>query len=84
MLPFISHVLFLKFLFVYVSFVYASYSFHREELYPKPLTYRIGREQRELIQCPVEDCDGTGHISGNFATHRRQANPRARQAASLL
>lgn len=30
-------------------------------------------ENKELIQCPTLSCDGMGHISGNYATHRRQA-----------
>lgn len=30
------------------------------------------KEPRELIQCPVSSCDGSGHISGLYATHRRQ------------
>lgn len=31
-----------------------------------------GRDGKELIQCPTSSCDGMGHISGNYATHRRQ------------
>lgn len=31
-----------------------------------------GRDGKELIQCPTSSCDGMGHVSGNYATHRRQ------------
>lgn len=30
-------------------------------------------DTKELVLCPTDSCDGTGHVSGNFATHRRQA-----------
>nr|CAD7397100.1 unnamed protein product [Timema poppensis] len=33
-----------------------------------------GRDGKELIQCPTHGCDGMGHVSGNYATHRRQAS----------
>lgn len=55
-----------------IVFIHASY--HRDEYDWKLGLNRIREErERDLLKCPVEDCDGSGHISGNFATHRRQA-----------
>ncbi|CAG9585683.1 unnamed protein product [Danaus chrysippus] len=51
-------------------------SYHRDDFYGKH-GYRI-RESKELIHCPVRSCDGSGHVSGNFATHRSLSGcPRA-------
>jgi len=33
-------------------------------------TGKSQRESRDLLKCPTIGCDGMGHISGNFATHR--------------
>ncbi|CAL1287080.1 unnamed protein product [Larinioides sclopetarius] len=40
-----------------------------EKCMPQKIKSR-GREGRELIHCPTPGCDGMGHISGNYATHR--------------
>lgn len=32
---------------------------------------RKSREDRDLIKCPTPGCDGRGHVSGNYAHHRR-------------
>lgn len=44
----------------------------RQSLNFAPRPAPRGRDGKELIQCPTSSCDGMGHISGNYATHRRQ------------
>jgi len=50
------------------------YSDSERSLSGPPLKiFRTGKSQREsrdLLKCPTIGCDGMGHISGNFATHR--------------
>lgn len=35
---------------------------------------RPSKDGNELVHCPTESCNGMGHVSGNYATHRRQAS----------
>jgi len=54
--------------------VRCSMSVRRYSLNFAPRPTPRGRDGKELIQCPTSSCDGMGHVSGNYATHRRQGN----------
>lgn len=55
-----------------VNVVRCSMSVRRYSLNFAPRPTPRGRDGKELIQCPTSSCDGMGHVSGNYATHRRQ------------
>lgn len=57
-----------------VNVVRCSMSVRRYSLNFAPRPAPRGRDGKELIQCPTSSCDGMGHVSGNYATHRRQGN----------
>lgn len=50
------------------------YSMNMRRLNFAPRPAPRGRDGKELIQCPTSSCDGMGHVSGNYATHRRQGS----------
>ena len=35
------------------------------------LPSRRNKDGKDLLHCPTTGCDGLGHISGNYSTHRR-------------
>lgn len=55
-----------------VNIIRCSMSVRRYSLNFAPRPAPRGRDGKELIQCPTSSCDGMGHVSGNYATHRRQ------------
>lgn len=57
-----------------VDVVRCSMNMRRHSLNFVPRPAPRGRDGKELIQCPTSSCDGMGHVSGNYATHRRQGS----------
>ena len=37
----------------------------------KSLIFTYRKDNKDLIQCPTPGCDGMGHSTGNYSTHRR-------------
>lgn len=57
-----------------INIIRCSMNVRRYSLNFAPRPTPRGRDGKELIQCPTSSCDGMGHVSGNYATHRRQGN----------
>lgn len=57
-----------------INVIRCSMNVRRYSLNFAPRPTPRGRDGKELIQCPTSSCDGMGHVSGNYATHRRQGN----------
>jgi len=57
-----------------VNIIRCSMNVRRYSLNFAPRPTPRGRDGKELIQCPTSSCDGMGHVSGNYATHRRQGS----------
>lgn len=57
----------------WLFFLFISVTMTRDQLVLGRLLYRIRETREPLMMCPVENCDGSGHVSSNFSSHRRQA-----------